>query len=167
MDIAIRDCMNVTGSKHTNLMNAVNYMPRAKGGRGLRSLEQSYKSSKIKLALKIFEETDPRMKIVKEYHERSKESNSFSILKDAQRYSSEIGLELVINDNSVSITDNDTREAIPENYQATSKTLKSKFFQERHSKVLSSEWQGVNLKQRLDDENVEDRYFSWLAKLQT
>ena len=91
----------------------------------------------------------------------------FSIFKDAERYSSEAGIELIVNENTVTIIDNDTRETIPENYQAISKKLKSKLFQKCYCEVLSSEWQGVNLKQRLNDENVERKYFDWLAKWRT
>ena len=46
IDLAIRNAMNTSGCKHTNLMNAVVYLPRAKGGRGLKSLEKTYKEIK-------------------------------------------------------------------------------------------------------------------------
>ena len=98
-------------------MNAINYMPREKGGRGLRFLEHSYKLSKIKLSIKLVGDTDPRMKIVREYHEKIEHLKSFSIFKDAETYSSEAGMELAINEKILSIIDNDTGETISEHYQ--------------------------------------------------
>ena len=38
MDTAIHASMDITGGKHTNLMNSINYLPRSQGGRGLRCL---------------------------------------------------------------------------------------------------------------------------------
>ena len=94
MDTTIRNVMNTLGAKHTLQMNAINYLPRHKGGRGLRSLEETYKTTKIKLAVKIVKDDDPRMRIVENYHINTSESDSYSIFKDAIRYAGEYGMEL-------------------------------------------------------------------------
>ena len=41
------------GGKHRSGSNAILYMPREKGGRGLRSIEEEYKGMKIKAAVKL------------------------------------------------------------------------------------------------------------------
>ena len=169
MDIAIRDSMNETGCKHTNLMNDVNYLPRKKGGRGLRSLEDSYRHIKIKLAIKLVSDTDERIKVVKEFHDRCKETNSFSFFKDADKYASELKLKMNVNENENNITflDSATNESISENYKTSSKMLKHRTYMKYHCNIMASSWQGVNLKQRINDEDVIDKYFDWLENWRT
>ena len=160
MDTCIRDVMNHLGAKHTNLMNAVNYLPRNMGGRGLRSLEDTYKATKIKLAIKLVQDTDQRLKLVKAFHNNNVNTKSFSLFKDAMNYSSELGFSLEISDANVSIAGNERNEEI--NVNTISKKLKEKRIDEYHTDILNSTWQGVNMKQRLEDENVEKTYFNWI-----
>ena len=40
------------------------YLPRAVGGRGMKSVETAYKVTKIKTVLKIHESKDPTVKLV-------------------------------------------------------------------------------------------------------
>ena len=40
-------------------------------------------------------------------------------------------------------------------------------FSQNHTEILNSTWQGINLKQRIDDENVQNGYFNWLDKWTT
>ena len=48
----------------------------------------------IKVAVKLVEDTGQRLKVVKQFHSISENTTSFSILKDARRYSKEIGLDI-------------------------------------------------------------------------
>ena len=165
MDVAIRNNMNVTGGKHTNLMNAINYLPRSVGGRGLRSLEQTYKNTKMKLSVMLVYERDQRLGIVKQFHLLAKDTNSFSIFKDAERYSLEIGIKMEVEIDNVTLVDIETNELIPE--KALAKKIRSNVFSKNHNEVLSSTWQGVNLKQRIEDKNVVKDYFNWLQRWRT
>ena len=165
MDSAIRDSMNVTGSKHTNQMNAINYIPRIKGGRGLRSLEDSYKNTKIKLALKLVNDPDPRMEIVKAFHEKCMQTNSFSIFKDAERYAAEIGIKITNLEEKLVFVDSDENKVITE--KSISNTLKTKRYRKYYSEIISSTWQGINFRQRIDDENLVKAYFSWMHSWKT
>ena len=45
------------------------YLPRDKGGRGLRSVETEYKESKVKAAVKLYQNRDPAIKMVREFAE--------------------------------------------------------------------------------------------------
>ena len=162
MDLIIRDTMNVLGAKHTNQMNCINYLPREKGGRGLRSLEATYKATKVKLAIKIHQETDHRIEIVRDFHKVNIETSSFSIFKDASRFASEIGISLSITGNEVEIKDNTNNESIKENLSTVARSIKQKQLSLYHTEVMSSTWQGVNLVQRINDEGVMKGYFDWL-----
>ena len=164
MDNTIRNVMNVLGAKHTQQMNAINYLPRIKGGRGLRSLEETYKTTKIKLPVKIVKDEDPRMRIVENYHTNTSETDSYSIFKDAKRYSEEYGIQLQQENGTLMFNG----EELPEKaVQHVSKTLKTSLLERKHNEVLTSTWQGLNLRQRIEDENVVKNYFQWMQRWQT
>ena len=59
--------MNVCGVKHTNTEGL--YLPRHKGGKGLRSVETTYKEIEVKAAVKLKRNKDPRMKLVNKFHQ--------------------------------------------------------------------------------------------------
>ena len=46
-------------------------MPREKGGRGRRSIEEEYKVTKIKAAVKPYRNGDPAMAMVSEFEEKA------------------------------------------------------------------------------------------------
>lgn len=167
MDASVRETMNLLGAKHTNQMNCINYLPRDKGGRGLRSLEETYKTTKIKLAVKLHQETDKRLDLVKQFHKKNLETKSFSIFKDSARYASEIGLRFNITENGLTITDNDNNEVIKECVNTIGRKIKEKHLNRNRSEVLSSTWQGLNLIQRMNDADVEKSYFNWLKSWKT
>ena len=163
MDSTIRKAMNTNGAKHTNLMNEVNYLPRCKGGRGLRSLEETYKMTKVKLAVKLINDKDNRMDIVKQYHKNNMNNASFSIFKDAKRYAREFELDVdLTNDGKFTIVNSENEREFVEDMNLMSHKLKTNNNQKKHAMVLGSKWQGVNLKQRIDDEKVIKKYFHWL-----
>ena len=161
MDVAIRTAMNINGAKHTNQMNDTLYLPRSKGGRGLRSLETTYKMTKIKLAAKLMNDTDPRMDLVRQFHQIHLNTASHSIFKDAKRYGEEFDTELELRNNALVILDDDNEQVV-ENMNTITKRLKTKHEQQTHARVVQATWQGLNMKQRLNDEDVVKKYFRWL-----
>ena len=54
------------GGKHPSGLTAILYMPREKGGRGLRSIEEEYKVTKIKAAVKLYRNGDLAMAMVRD-----------------------------------------------------------------------------------------------------
>ena len=104
------------------------------------------------------------MKVVKRFHTVSENTSSFSIIKDAKKYSEEIGLNLEINENSITFVDFVTGEKVANDSFSLSKYFKLKMNELRLNEILSSTWQGVNLAQRIEDENVTKSYFNWLSK---
>ena len=93
-DAEIRMTMNKLGAKHTNQMNCTLYLPRSKGGRGLRSLVKTYKEIKMKTAVKLVNDEDKRMKVVAKFHRIHKDTSSYSLLKEAERYTREYEIDL-------------------------------------------------------------------------
>ena len=80
------------GGKHPSGLTAILYMPREKGGRGLRSIEEEYKVTKIKAAVKLYRNGDSAMAMAREFEERAEELGHSSLLKEAVRYAEEMGL---------------------------------------------------------------------------
>ena len=64
IDRRVRKIIVAKGGRHPTSSNASLYLPRSMGGRGLRSVEQESKLTKIKAALKIYENPDPTIGIV-------------------------------------------------------------------------------------------------------
>ena len=63
-------------------------------GRGLRSVETTYKDIKIKAAMKLDCNLDPSMEAVRMFEEKSVRGGQHSVIKDASRYAEELGLHL-------------------------------------------------------------------------
>ena len=57
-------------------------------------MEDEYKAIKIKGALKLFKNTDPTMELVRKVEERSGVLGHSSLIKEATKFSRELGLEL-------------------------------------------------------------------------
>ena len=69
MDTSVREVMNRNQAKYKLQINSSIYLPRNKGGRGLKNLENTYKQIRIKTAINIVEQKEPRIKLVKKFHE--------------------------------------------------------------------------------------------------
>ena len=82
VDRCIRGVMNVCGDKHTNTVNDGLYLPRNKGGMGLRSVENTYKEIKVKAAVMLKKHEDPRMKLVNKFHQVHLHTNSYTLFKE-------------------------------------------------------------------------------------
>ena len=89
LDKIIREVMNQYHAKYSLQMNATLYLPRQKGGRGLRNLEMVYKKTKIKTMMNLFESTDPRIKCVKRFHMERMNKGKSSIINDAVKFAKE------------------------------------------------------------------------------
>ena len=57
-DRAAQKIIVENGGKHPASLTSLLYLPREKGGRGLRSVEHEYKITKIKSLLKLYQNSD-------------------------------------------------------------------------------------------------------------
>jgi len=80
--------------RHPCGSNALLYLPRNKGGRGLCLVEMEYKATKVKGAVRLYCNEDLAMKMVREFEERAEEMGRRSMVKEAFRFAEELGLEL-------------------------------------------------------------------------
>ena len=72
------------------------YISRKTGGRDLRSVKAECKSTKIKAAVKLFENSDTTMSAVRKFEEKAVHTGCRSIIKDAETYTSELHLTLTL-----------------------------------------------------------------------
>ena len=67
------------GNTYPSGSTAILYMAREKGVRGLRSIEEEYKVTKIKAVVKLYGNGDPAMAMVREFEERVEELGHSSL----------------------------------------------------------------------------------------
>ena len=161
--------MNKCAAKHTNTVNETLYLPRVKGGRGMKSLECSYKDIKIKSAMKLKQNKDPRMCLVNQFHQRHLQSNSYSLFKEAMRYCEEKGLDAECDDEELVISTGvdevrSSEEKCNEKVKTILKTVNGK---NNLQVVLACNWQGVILKSIIEDETRMKDSFYWLSNWKT
>ena len=133
-------------------------MSRKLGGRGLKSMENEYKNTKIKAAVKLYCNADPMMAAVRSFEELAVKKGHHSIIKDAKKYAEELDLQLWLDfPNPVAVADG--KEVEPKKVkQAIYKARK----QETQSTVSEERWQGKLIKNRWDDEKVNlKECFAW------
>ncbi|PFX31252.1 Retrovirus-related Pol polyprotein from type-1 retrotransposable element R2 [Stylophora pistillata] len=94
IDRETRKIMVENGARHPLASTDQLYIPRSSGGRGLKSVESEYKLIKIKAAVKLCANTDPTLKLVREFEERAVDKGRRSMLKDASGFARELGIEL-------------------------------------------------------------------------
>ena len=70
------------------------YLPRDKGGRGLRSIEREHKETKVKAAVKLFQNRGLVMKMVRDFEKRAESVGYQALTKEAAKYAEGYGLQL-------------------------------------------------------------------------
>ena len=93
LDREARKIVVENGGKHPTGSSAILYTSREKRGRGLQSIEEEYKETKIKAAVKLYRNSDPAIATVREFEERAEKLGNSSLLKEAARYTEEMGLQ--------------------------------------------------------------------------
>ena len=123
-------------------------MSRKLGGRGLKSLENEQKNTKIKAAVKLYCNADPTMAAVRQY------------IKDAKKYAEELDLQLWLNfPNPTAITDSKKVEG-----KKVKQAIYKAHQHEIQSTVSEERWQGKLINNRWDDEKVKlEGFFAQLS----
>ena len=83
-----------SGGKHPLGLNATVYLPRALGGRGMRSVEEEYKMTKIKSAIKLYSNEDSTMRLVRAFEENAAHQGHQSLVKEARMFAEELAFTL-------------------------------------------------------------------------
>ena len=170
MDVIIREIMNNNHAKYKLQLNSLLHLPREKGGRGLRNLGSTYKCTRIKTAIKIIVDTGPRMKLVKRFDLLRLKKKRKSIVNDAIRYSEdEFDAKFEVKNDVVNFEyKKDDEMIITSDYGIVAKYLKEKQVKINEENMIKSKWQGLLLKERLDDKNINMKEcFRWNFKWKT
>ena len=162
LDREARKIVVDNGGKHPGGSTAILYMPREKGGRGLRSIEEEYKVTKIKAAVKRYRNGDPAMAMVREFEERAEKLGHSSLVKEAARYEEEMGLQLQLEYPNPTCIKHDSEEVI------TAEKLKAELRRGLEQKtwevVNEQSWQGKLTCMRGEDMSLNfDGCFWWLS----
>ena len=70
------------GGEHPCGSTSLMYLPRDKEGRGLRSIKKEYKETKIKAAVKLFQNRDPVMKMVLDFEKHAESGYHLTFLQN-------------------------------------------------------------------------------------
>ena len=89
MDQSIRNILNEVKAKYKLQVNSSLYLPRNKGGRGLKNLETTYKHTKVVAAMNLLTTNDPRMECVRQFVKKRVKKGRSSIITDAIKYAEE------------------------------------------------------------------------------
>ena len=128
------------------------YLARKYGGRGLKSVESTYKNIKVKTAIKLYANEDPTMRMVREFEEKCERTGRQSLKKDTERYASERGLYLKL---SYPCPTANTEEGEELSGEKVGVVMRIK---EEESRIEETEkqqkWQGKLIEARWDDADV-------------
>ena len=94
LDREARKIVSVNGGNHPQGSSVMMYLSRKCGKRGMKSVEREYKNTKIKTAVKLFSNPDPAMATVRCFEAKAVQTGRHSIIKNAQKYARELGLQL-------------------------------------------------------------------------
>ncbi|PFX28868.1 Retrovirus-related Pol polyprotein from type-1 retrotransposable element R2 [Stylophora pistillata] len=145
---------------------AVLYLPREKGGRGLRAIEQEYKLIKIKAAVKLYESLDPKMKSVQQFEECAIVKGFSSLITDSKKSAQELDTTLNLNTTEPSCSPTDEPEIATKDLHIK-KHINKVVNEKLVKKFEDQQWQGSLLKARWQDDQLSlENCFAWLNKWQ-
>ena len=164
LDRETRKIMVENGGKHPLGSKALLYLPRKVGGQGLKSVENEYKLTKIKTAVNLYQNQDPRMKVVREFEERATETGHHSLIKDAVKYAKELDLDLKLSELNPTCQTVDGNEVSGKQIGVWAKRAQQ---QQLRQEITKEKWQGKLLKIRWEDDQLSRSCFNWLKEWKT
>ena len=162
VDREARKIIVENGGKHPGSSTALLYLPREKGVKGLRALETEYKVTEAKAAVRLYENKDPVMEMVREFEERAESLGHSSLVKNAAKFSVVLGVNLHLK-HPVPVCALNSRGIIPS--QCVKEVLKECVKEKLEREVRGLEWQGkLPIKRKSDSQFCKNGRFSWLSK---
>ena len=167
MDQSIRNTLNDVRAKYKLQVNSSLYLPRNRGGRGLKCLETTYKRTKVTAAMNLMTRKDPRMECVRKFEKRRVEKGRSSVLTDASRFAEEdfdVVFEALDNDFTVRYQ-KEGEDVSTSTKNVVKNVLKSNATSRLERSLCSSSWQGVILNTRKKDPDLNlNECFAWMTK---
>ncbi|XP_022810379.1 uncharacterized protein LOC111347394 [Stylophora pistillata] len=153
-----------SGARHSLASTDQLYIPRSSGGRGLKSVESEYKLIKIKAAVKLCANTDPTLKLVREFEERAVDKGRRSMLKDASGFARELGIELEL-EHPEPVGRTEEGELVDK--KKIGVFAKKALYTKRRQGIEEQRWQGKLVANRWQDDQLDRSYFSLLCEWRT
>ena len=127
------------------------------GGRGLRSVETTYKDIEIKAAMKLYYNPDPSMEAVTLFEEKSVSGGRRSVIKMREGMGLHLKLEylepMCVTDDSEEVNGKKVKGCIAKAHE-----------EEVRAKVKEEDWQGKMICNRWEDVHLEQGVcFAWLS----
>ena len=166
MNQVIRTVLNEQQAKYKLQSNDSLYLPRSKGGRGLKCFETTYKKTKVVAATNLLTRNDPRIELVREFERNQMEKGRSSLFTDAIRYASEdFSVSLIpSSDNFILEYEKNDETVVTSNKNVVKSVLKRNAIGSLIQNITATTWQGVMFEARYNDsELVPDSCFAWLS----
>ena len=149
------------GGKHPLRTSDLLYLPRKVGGRGLKSIEAEYKLTKVKGAVRLYNNSDPTMQLVRQFEEKARRTGRHSLIGDAQRFAEELGMKLELRCPDPSGTTEQGEVIVGRKIGVwAKKAVQSERFEDTKEK----KWQGKLMTVRWEDEKLDGECFSWMTE---
>ena len=151
IDRETRKVVSENGGRHPLSSTALFHLPRVAGRRGMKSVEQEYKLSKIKAAIKLYNNLDPMMSTVRAFEEKAGKKGFSSLVKDAHKFAEELGTTLTLEPAESSCSS----QSNPENKitgHHVKLQLKKAVCAGLENKVQDQKWQGRLVSSRWNDD---------------
>ena len=164
IDRETRKVVSENRGRHPLSSTAFFYLPRVAGGRGMKSVEQEYKLSKIKSAIKLNNNLDPMMNTVRAFEEKAEKKGFFSLEKDAHKFAEELGTTLTLEHAESSCSSQSNPEKKITGYHVKLQ-LKKAVCAGLEKKVQDQKWQSSLVSSRWNDVQLSKRgCFAWLSE---
>ncbi|PFX19265.1 hypothetical protein AWC38_SpisGene16340 [Stylophora pistillata] len=153
LDRESRKIMVENGGKHPLGTRDLLYLPRRAGGKGLlKSIEAEYKLTKVKVAVRLYNNSDPTIELVRQFEEKAQRTGRHSLIGDAQRFAQELAMkpELRCPDPSGTTEQGEVIEGRNIGLWAK-KAVQSK----RSEDTKEKKWQGKPMTARWEDEDLD------------
>ena len=130
--------------KHISKSLPLMYLPKTVGGRGFKSVEDTHRMTKIKVAHHINVSTDPRMKLIRSFQDYKMKRNHRSIIAQAIRTCKDhFELEMRSEEGKTVLTENEKSMEFCENdANAIKRRLENSLKRVYQERVRSQKWLG-------------------------
>ena len=166
IDRQARKIVCESGGRHPLGLKATVYLPRALGGRGMRSVEEKYKMTKIKSAIKLYSNDDSTMSLVREFEENVAHQGHQSLFKEARTFAKELGITHDLSFPHPKCRDNTDGSDL--HGDKIKRHLKKAVLERQKTEVMEKRWQGKLLVARWEDDQLNQRgCLAWLKDWDT
>ena len=150
-----RKIVFLSNGKHPLGLKATVYLPRALGGRGMRSVEKEYKMTKIKSAIKLCSNDDSTVSLLRAFEKNAADQGHQSLVKEAKTFAEELGIALDESFPHPKCRDNTDGADVHRN--KIKRHLKKASLERKKTEVMEKRWQRKLLAARWEVDQLNQR----------